>query len=221
MLYLVSRTKTHNQANDQSHKADISSSPSNILKQQFLSDFKELSTDLYSFYAHDSRHNLKCSMLIDVQEILARKGNTHLDEDTLVPMMVGDCPSIDKELLLEKAFGNESIQEVLLTRFYLQILEALFIFNNEINTYGLILTFNDNNLSIIEIYRQFILSESRELTDKGEQTKAILKTCPQAYAVLIDYMKKINQDFRQTLWRKQWGNPSIREYLKAHALTEL
>jgi hypothetical protein len=220
MLYLVSKTQPASHSNVSSQKSAGTHHPIEPYKQRFLSDFQEQSANLFSFYAQDARYDLRCSLLLDIQDVLAPEGYKYAQEDGLIPMVVGDFPSVNGELLYEKAFGNEYIQEILMSRFYLNVLESLFLYCEEMNASGLMLTFNDHNLSIIEIYRPFIISEVQAATDKGVQTQIIISTDIQTYDDLVDHIEKVNQNFRQTLWRKQWGNPVIREYLKTYALTD-
>lgn len=220
MLYVVPKTPTPAHTESNNSNSIESTNPITPHKQSFLSDLQEQSTNLFSFYAQDARYDLRCSMLFGIQDVLSTEEPGSHQEEFLIPTIVGDFPSIDGEFLLEKAFGNEYIQGILITRFYLNILEALFLFSEQVNANSLTLTFNDHNLDMIEIYRNFIVSEYQVMSDKGEQTQIRISTDVQTYDALIDHMEKINEDFRKTLWRKQWGNSTIREYLKSYALSD-
>jgi hypothetical protein len=84
---------------------------------------------------------------------------------------------------------------------------------------GLILTVDDSCNEAIEIYRNFITSETQVSTEKGIQTQIVISTNQVAYDDLIDFIEKIDHDFHQTLWRHQKENPSMRRYLKSFAVS--
>jgi hypothetical protein len=197
--------------------------PSNQIafqNKQFVSDYQPTSANLFSFYAQDGRYNLRCSMTLALQEVLASEFSEDMHDQHLIPVLAGDFPSIGIESVLEKSFGNEYIQAILTTRFYLQILESLFYFTEKVKANGLTLTFTDRNLDIAEAFQRFIIAENRIHSEKGHQTKIMILTDSLTYNNLMDTIDSINTNYRQTLWRKQWGNPMIREYLKSYALTE-
>ena len=194
--------------------------PKDHTNKRFLSHFQEVSPKLFSFYAQDARYDLRCSLLLDIQHILISDDNTYAPEEYLIPMVICDFPIIDGLLLHKKAFENEYIQGILMTRFYLNILESLFLLCETVNTNGLVLTVNDHNHEAIEVYQNFIFSESEIVTVKGEQTQVMMSTDKETYQALTDHIEYVNQEFRHTLWRKQWGNPILREYLKSYALSD-
>jgi hypothetical protein len=220
MLYLVPKTASSHQPKGYSQSTENQPNSENLYKQRFLSNFQEISSKLFAFYAQDARYDLRCSLLLDTQNMLICDDNTHDSEEHLIPMVICDFPAIDSLLLHEKAFENEYIQGILMTRFYLNILESLFLFCKAINANGLFFTVGDYNPQVIETYQPFVSCESQISSVKGEQTQIMISTDNEAYHALTDYIEKVNQDFRHTLWRKQWGNPTLREYLKSYALSD-
>ncbi len=190
-------------------------------KHPFLSDFQEVAPNLFSFYANDTRHDLRHFLLLDIQDIFTPEEAPTLEEDSLVPMLVCDFPAIDGQMLYEKVHGNEYLQGALMTRFYLNILESLLLLCGQWNVCGLILTVDDHCLDAIEVYRKFIVTEAHVFTEKGEQTQVVISTNAKTYDELVDFMEKVEQDFRQTLWRTQKEDLTIRQYLKSHALSEM
>lgn len=221
MLYIVPKTPLSNQPeghNTQKVDSNPKSNPS--FKQQFLSNFHELSPNLFSFYAQDARYDLRCSFTLAIQDTLICDSHEQSDEEFLIPMAMSDWPILETQLLPEKAFGNEYIQEMLTTRFYLNMLESLLLFCQATNANGLALTVDDRNLDAIETYRNFIFHESRMSTPSGEKIKIMISADSDTYQELVAYIQKVNQDFRQTLWRNQWGNPVLRAYLKFFALSD-
>lgn len=72
-------------------------------------------------------------------------------------------------------------------------------------------------LKFIEI---FIFHESRIPTLSDEKIQIRISADHDTHQELVEHLQKINQDFRQTLWRNQWGNPALRAYLKYFALSD-
>lgn len=220
MLLLVPKIKTPSKPEVLTQRQQGFQEQKEPYKPQFLVNFQEISANLFNFYAQDTLHDLSCSFSLDIQDIFVQK-DLGYEDDYLIPMVVCNFPAIDGQMLHEKVFGNEYLQGILLVRFYLSILESLFLFCDNQDAYGLVLTVDENALSVIEVFRPFLLSEHQVMTEKGKQTEGLISTNVEAYDDLLDLIDKIDQDFRQTLWRDQRENQAIREYLKNHALSVL
>ncbi|MBM3632561.1 MAG: hypothetical protein FJX03_02475 [Alphaproteobacteria bacterium] len=220
MLYIVPKTTLSNQSEGHTHKVDQNPKNNPSFKKQFLSNFHELSPNLFSFYAQDARYDLRCSFVLAIQDTLICDLSEQSNEEYLIPMAMSDWPILEAQKLPEKAFGNEYIQEMLTARFYLNMLESLLVFCQATNANGLALTVDDSNLDALEIYRNFIFHESRIPTLSEEKIQIRISADHDTHQELVKHLQKVNQDFRQTLWRNQWGNPALRAYLKYFALSD-
>lgn len=210
MLYLVPKIPSSPQQD----------TPPQNEEQRFMSDFQEVSPKLFSFYAQNASHDLRCSLLLEIQDVFALEEEGYPQEDGLAPMLVGDFPAIDEQRLFDKVHGDEYLQGIFIIRFYLNILESLLLFCEEQDAIGLMLTVDENCLDAMEIYREFIATETQVFTDKGAQTQIMISTSAETYDALLDFIDRVDQDFCQTLWRNQRENPIIRRYLKFHAVSK-
>ena len=219
MLYLVHKTTPL--APDKAHQGSCSTQSQNEpQKQQYVWGSQKISDNLFSFQALDTRYHLKCNILLDIQEIYISHERGGNQRDSLSPIAVCTFPEIDEKMLIEKSFGNEYILEVLRTQFHLNILESLLLLCEDVNASGLMINISPHNPNPIEIYQNLIVSQNQVFTENGEQTQVLVSIDVDTYDQLIDCIEKLNQDFRKTLWQQQWGNPSIREYLKSHSISD-
>jgi hypothetical protein len=137
-----------------------------------------------------------------------------------VPVIASDFPEIDIQRLMTKVNGDKYLQDVILTRFHLNLLEQLLIFCRRKEATHLIMTMDMDKLDYLDIYRDFVIFEDEVMTSIGEQTEIIIPTDTQTYVTVIDCMNKLDQDFQQTLWREHKNNSTLRNYLKFQSLLE-
>jgi hypothetical protein len=196
--------------------------PKVLLERLFLYDFRELTSNLHILRCHDFSHKLACEMTLERTERLAYTESMDDAEEGygFVTVIAADFPSIDIQKLMEKVNGDTYLQEVLLTRFHLNLLEQLLLFCKKKEATHLILILDNDELDYLQIYRDFLISEEEVMTSHGEQTEVIIPTNRETYAMVTDYMEKLNQDFQQTLWREQKNNSTMRKYLKFQSLLE-
>ena len=190
------------------------------LNDSFLVDFQEFSPNLYVFWAKDYTHELLCKMNLEVKEVL-----TPLEEEGeaggyLAPIVACSFPSLSLEKLNEKTGFDGYLQELLLGQFYLKILEQLLLFCEERGAVYLTLIMSDADLGYLKFYRRFLVSEEQVATSRGEETQIMVPTDVETYDNIIDFMDKINREFRCALWRGQSINPAFREYLKSNACVQ-
>lgn len=197
--------------------ATLKSSP----QHSFLYDFQEFSPNLYVFRAKDLYHELACEMTLERQESFAYSDEASEEEDYLIPIMSCNFPSINVQRFNEKVCWDQYLQGILMFQFQLKILEQLFLFCEDKDAVNLILTFNDADLDYLEVYRRFFISEEQVMTARGEQTEIVIPTDVETYDELVDFMDKVDRDFRRTLWRDQKVNSAFREYLKRYSLSVL
>jgi hypothetical protein len=189
---------------DSSHSA----SPDRIFSFQI----KEDSETLYTFEARDFRHDLHCQMVLEVKEPLGYSE----EEGSSVSC---DFPTIDTKKFNEKVWWDEYLQGMLMLRFQLRILEQLLLFCEEQAATSLIIRVNDNNIDYLGVFDPY--ADSIEETIKGEMVEAVIPTDVGIYDEVIDFIDRIEKDFRKELWREQGSNTAFRAYLKKHPLFQL
>jgi len=190
------------------------------LNDSFLVDFQEFSPNLYVFMAKDYTHELLCKMNLEVKEILPLLEEEGKGGGYLAPVVACSFPSLSLEKLNEKTGFDGYLQELLLGQFYLKILEQLLLFCEERSAVYLTLIMSDADLGYLKFYRRFLVSEEQVATSRGEETQIMVPTDVETYDNIVDFMDKINREFRCALWRGQSINPAFREYLKSNACVQ-
>ena len=191
------------------------------LSDSFLVHIQEFSPNLHIFMAKDYTHELLCEMTVEIKEAFVS-----LEEDSeggghLAPVVACSFPSISLQKLNEKTSFDGYLQELLMGQFQLKILESLLLFCEREDAASLILTLNDTindaDLDYLKFYRRFLVSEEQVTTSRGEETQIVIPTDVDTHENVIDFMDKINREFRCALWRGQSVNTAFRDYLKLNA----
>lgn len=187
------------------------------LSNSFLVHIQEFSPNLHIFRAKDYTHELLCEMTLKVKEILVSLNDEAEEEACLAKIVTCSFPSISLQKLNEKTGFNSYLHGILMFQFQLKILEQLLLFCEEKDAVHLILTINDADLNYLETYSRFFVSEERVTTSREEQMQVVIPTDVNTYDEIIDFMGKLDTDFRKILWREQNINPAFRKYLKSNA----
>lgn len=191
------------------------------LSDSFLVDIQEFSPNLHIFIAKDYTHELLFKMTLEVKEIFVS-----LEEDSegggyFAPVVACSFPSISLQKLNEKTSFDGYLQELLMGQFQLKILDCLLLFCEQEDAANLILTLNDTindaDLDYLKFYRRFLVSEEQVITSRGEETQIVIPTDVGTYDNVIDFIYKIDREFRCALWRGQSVNTAFRDYLKSNA----
>ena len=185
--------------------------------ETFLFDFQETFTNLYEFRAQDLDHGLSYKITLERKEIFACLDKDS-EESYLVPMIACDLPPIDVQKGQEKVFRDEYLYAMVIIQFQLKVLEQFLLFCEDKDAAYLVLNFKDNNPNCIEIYQRLAVSQKEIMMERGEQTEIIIPTDIETYDEVIDFMDKVDKQFRQALWRDQRTNLAFREYLKNRSL---
>ena len=183
----------------------------------FLSDFRQLSQNLYTFQAHDHAHGLSCEMHVELKESLVYPQDAREEEGYLAPVAACDLPHIDVRKLQGKVLGDDYLQGIIMYRFQLKILDQILLFCDEKDAVNLTLSISDSDLDYLEIYRRFFTSEEKVITARGEQTQIVIPTDIETYDDVLDFIDEIDKNFRQFLWRGQKINPAFRKYLMTYS----
>jgi len=183
-----------------------------------LFDCMKIASSLYIFRARDFDHNLVCEMSLELTEDFAVSRDDIEEEKYFNPIMTCNFASIDVSRFNEKICWDAYLQGIIMVQFQLKILEKLLLFCEEKDVAQLVLTISNVNYDNLEIYRHFSFTKEQVIDVGEDQTKIIIPTDPQSYDEVIELMDKVDEDFRQTLWRNQKANPTFRKYLMDHSL---
>jgi len=195
------------------------------LSDSFLVHIQELSPNLHIFIAKDFTHELLCEMTLEVKEVFVSLEEKGESGGYLAPVVACSIPPISLEKLNEKTGFDSYLQELLMGQFQLKILEQLLLFGDRQDAVTLTLTLtltlhdtvNGAGLDYLKFYRRFLVSEEQVTTPRGKETQIVIPTEVDTYDNVIDFMDKIDREFRCALWRGQSINPAFREYLKSNA----
>lgn len=187
------------------------------LDGSFICDFQEFSPNLYAFRVKDPTHELDCELILEVKKsflCLEEEGEKH---SYLAPVVACGFPTINLQRFNEKTGFDTYFQRLVMAQFQLNILEQLLLFCNQNDADNLVLTINEEYLDYLEIYRCFFVSARQVTTARGEQTEIMIPTDTNTYDRVVDFIDKIDREFRCTLWRMKSCNPVVREYLKSNS----
>jgi hypothetical protein len=193
------------------------------LSDSFLVHIQEFSPHLHIFMAKDFTHQLLCEMTLEIKEIFVSLEEEGESGGYLAPIVACSFPSISLQNLNEKTSFDCYLQELLMGQFQLKILEQLLLFCEQEDAAHIMLTLNDtvNNadLDYLKFYRRFLVSEEQVTTSRGEETQIMISVDGKTYDAIVDFMEKIDREFRCALWRGQSINPAFRKYLKEYSLS--
>jgi hypothetical protein len=187
------------------------------LGNSFLVHFQEFSPNLHIFRVKDYTHDLLCEMTLEVKELLVPFAEESEEEACLSRAVSCGFSNFNLQNMSEKTGLDVYLQDLLIGQFQLKILEQLLLFCEQENATNLILMVSDPDLDSVQIYSRFFASEKRVETEKGEMTEIVIPTHGGTYDSIIDFMEKIDREFRCALWRGQSINPAFRAYLKSNA----
>lgn len=224
MLKLIINNTSNTKRDDLSHRSRRKKAlnPKVLLERLFLYDFRDITSDLYVLRCQDFSHRLACEMTLERKQRLAYSECLEDDNEGygFVTAIAGDFPEINIQKLMEKVNGDEFLQDIILTRFHLNLIERLLLFCRSKDATHLILTMDMDQLNFLDIYRDFVIFEDDIMTSIGEQREVIIPSDTQTYVTVIDCMNKLNKHLQETLWREQKNNATMRNYLKFQSLLE-
>lgn len=187
------------------------------LSDSFICDFQEFSPHLHAFRVKDRTHELDCELILEVKKSFVSLEEEGEKDSYLVPVVTCNFPTINLQRFNEKTGFDTYFQRLVMAQFQLTILEQLLLFCEQKDAANLALTINDDNRDYLEIYSRFFDSARQVTTEKGEQTEIMIPTDANTYDRVIDFIDKIDREFRCALWRMQSCNPALREYLKSNS----
>lgn len=175
----------------------------------FKAEIRKKGDNLYTLFARDAAHCLKCRFDLEMQE----------DAEDLEPMsVVCHFPDMPAEVLFAMIEEDETLLGMILIQFQVKVLEKLLLFCSEqCASYLFVHTSHvPEEDHALGIYSNLAAYEGLVPTATGNKVQIAIPTTMEPYDKLVDLMDKLNREFRQTLWREQRTNPAIRRYLKAN-----
>jgi hypothetical protein len=196
--------------------------PKVLLERLFLYDFREITSDIYVLRCQDFSHRLACEMTLERKQRLAYSECLEDDNEGygFVTVIAGTFPEINIQKLIDKVDGDVFLQDIILTRFHLNLIEQLLLFCRSKDATHLIMTMDMDQLNFRDIYRDFVIFEDDVMTSVGEQREFIIPSDTQTYVTVVDCMNRLNKHLQKTLWREQKNNATMRNYLKFQSLLE-
>lgn len=188
-----------------------------LSSDSFICDFQEFSPNLHAFRVKDCTHELDCELVLEVKKSFVFLEKSGEKDPYLTTVVTCSFPTINLQRFNEKTGFDSYLQRLVMAQFQLNILEQLLVFCEQKDAGNLALAINDDNLGYIEIYSRFFVSASQVTTEKEEQTEAMIPTGTNTYDRVVDFIDKIDREFRCALWRQQRYNSDIREYLKLNS----
>lgn len=165
--------------------------------------------NLYEMYLEDSAYSLKCNLILEIEEPFDRVSPSSV---------VCYFPNIDQSALNDFVEEDETLFGMFMIQFQMKILEQLFLFCANHHASKLIIFVNDIQANELGIYQDFLAYKNETITSQGEKTELIIPADRETYDQWIDFMREVDQKFRQTLWREQKCNLALRQYLKSHVV---
>ena len=173
------------------------------LSDSFLVHTQEFSPNLHVFRAKDYTHQLLCEMTLEVKEVFVSLEEEGEDGGYLAPIVACSFPPISLQKLNEKTSFDGYLQELLMGQFQLKVLEQLLLFCEQKDAANLMLPLNDPvneaDLDYLKFYRRFLVSEEQVTTPRGEETQIMIPTDVGTYDQVIDFMDKVDREFRCAL----------------------
>jgi hypothetical protein len=175
----------------------------------FTTSIRKKGENVYTLIARDPAHCLGCRFDLEIHE----------DAEDLEPMSV-TCrfPDLPAEEMFEMLGEDETLHGIILLQFQMKVLERLLLFCSEQNASWLFVygTHTHEEGHALGFFSNLALYEDLVPADTGKIVQIIIPTTTRTYDKLVDFMDRLNREFRQTLWQEQGTSPAIRAYLKSN-----
>lgn len=175
----------------------------------FLAETYSKGQNVYQMIAQDPSHCLECDLTLEVMD---RCREAHGNG------VICHFGTIDDEAFNEFTEWDEALYGILMVQFQMKIMEELLLFCGDHNASGLVIYADDDQAKLLGIYDSLLVYQEQTLTDLGEKTALIIPAHREAFDKWVDFMEDATQNLQQALWLEQRFNPSVRAYLKSHAL---
>lgn len=126
-------------------------------------------------------------------------------------------PCIYEEDLTELIQEDETLLDMALTQFHLQVLKNLLLFCNAHNVNMLLIQMDEDFEDPLLAYENFISSQEAIQTNEGMCMQIRIVVNTKAVHDCRKFIEETTKEFRQTLWKEKSSNPAIRDYLMSNA----
>jgi hypothetical protein len=126
-------------------------------------------------------------------------------------------PCICKEEMTELIQEDETLFDMALTQFHLQVLKNLLLFCNAHNVNELLMQIDEICENLLLTYENFISSQKTIPTNKGVCVQMRIAVNTKAVHDCREFIEEMTEEFRQVLWQEKSSNSAIRDYLLSNA----
>jgi hypothetical protein len=121
------------------------------------------------------------------------------------------------EGLTELIQEDETLFDMALIQFHLQVLKNLLLFCNAHNVGMLLIQVDGICENLLSTYENFISSQEAILINRGMWVQMGIIVNAKTVHGCCEFIKETTKEFRQTLWQEKSSNPAIRNYLLSNA----
>lgn len=161
----------------------------------------------FAMIAKDPFHGLHCELPLKFEK---NEGNNSWT-------VICRFPWICEEKLTEFIQEDETLFDMALTQFHLQVLKNLLLFCNAHNVDMLLIQVDEICENLLLIYKDFISSLKTIPTSEGMCVQMWIAVNTKAVHDCREFIEETTEEFRQTLWQEKSSNSVIRDYLLSNA----
>ena len=188
--------------------SQAASQPKTILRSilpHFTAEVCFIGAQVYTMTARDLSHYLSCELALEIREC---------EDESAFGDVICRFPVIDEEYLGAFVWDDATLMALIMTQFYVKVLEQLLLFCANHNALQLVIHVNPLEASNLDVYKEFSVHREQVLTHQGRKIALVIPPDRATHDKLIAFMEKITADFHKTLLKEQRDNSIIRQYLK-------
>jgi hypothetical protein len=156
----------------------------------------------YIMQARDISHYLSCPLTLEIQES---------SDESEFGDVICHFPVIQEQYLEAFLWEDKLLINMIMTQFYLKILERLFAFCANHNALKLVIRANAHEAKKIDIYKSFTVHTDEMVSHHGRTKILHIPTTTATYDKLIQCMAEVAKNFCEML---EEDDPVVRQYAK-------
>lgn len=173
---------------------------------EFTAEVHRRSPYDFVMIAKDPFHGLHCELPLKFEK---NKGNNGWTVTCRFPCI---CEEEMTELIQE----DQTLLDMALTQFRLQVLKNLLLFCNAHNVDKLLIQVDGNYENLLLDYENFVSSQKMIPANQGMCVQMRIVVNTKAVHDCREFIEEMTEEFRQILWQEKGINPSIRDYLMSN-----